>query len=299
MTRNAALSKRALREYRASLLTILPVLMVILAFRAYPIFEVVRKSFTNWDGLFRMDYVGLGNYAQLFRSDYFWLTMRNCLVLLVNVPIQLFIGMVVAMLLHEKVAGWRFFRSLFYLPQIVSAVIVGYLFKILFSYGGPVNHLVGLLGLEAVDWLGDRGSALFVLITALVWINIGWQGVLFLGGLTAIPDSVLEASELDGANFFQRTFYVIFPMLGRVTEYSCIMSISWTFSGLFSFIFAITKGGPGYDTATIDYLIYQKAFAEGGALGQACAIAVVLLIIISAITLVQKTLSDRMNEWEG
>lgn len=280
------------------LLCIAPVVLLILTFRAYPIFEVIFKSFTNWDGLFQKDFIGFKNYRNLFSDDYFWLAVKNCLIMLVNVPIQLFIGIIVAMLLYEKVLGWKFFRALFYLPQIVSAVIVGYLFRIFFSYDGPINYMMNLMGgIKPVDWLGERGTALTVIIIALVWINIGWQSVLFLGGLTSIPDSVLEAAKLDGAGFMQRTFFVILPMLGRVTEYSCIMSISWTFSGLFPFIFAITKGGPGYDTSTIDYLIYQKAFAESSSLGQACALAVILLIIVGGITAVQKKISDKLNEW--
>lgn len=279
-------------------LCIMPVIIMLLIFRAYPILEVITKSFTNWDGLFMQDFIGINNYRILFTSEYFWTAVKNCLIILINVPIQLFIGLIVAMLLHEKVFGWRFFRALFYLPQIVSAVIVGYLFKIFFSYDGPVNYVLKLMGkAEAVDWLGERPAALLVIIIALVWINIGWQSVLFLGGLTSIPESLLEAARLDGANFMQRTFLVILPMLGRVTEYSCIMSVSWTFSGLFPIIFSITKGGPGYDTATIDYLIYQKAFAESSSLGQACALAVILLFLVAVITVVQRKLSDRLNEW--
>lgn len=279
-------------------LCIMPVIIMLLIFRAYPILEVITKSFTNWDGLFMQDFIGINNYRILFTSGYFWTAVKNCLIILINVPIQLFIGLIVAMLLHEKVFGWRFFRALFYLPQIVSAVIVGYLFKIFFSYDGPVNYVLKLMGkAEAVDWLGERPAALLVIIIALVWINIGWQSVLFLGGLTSIPESLLEAARLDGANFMQRTFLVILPMLGRVTEYSCIMSVSWTFSGLFPIIFSITKGGPGYDTATIDYLIYQKAFAESSSLGQACALAVILLFLVAVITVVQRKLSDRLNEW--
>lgn len=292
------IKKKNKRNTLVCVLYITPVLVMILLFRAYPIYEVITKSFTNWDGLFQKDFIGTANYSNLFTSSYFWGTVKNCIIILINVPIQLFIGIIVAMLLYEKVFGWKFFRGLFYLPQIISAVIVGYLFRIFFAYDGPINYVLSLLGKkEPIDWMGNRTTALIVIIIALVWINIGWQSVLFLGRLTSIPDSVLEAAKLDGASFMQRTFLVILPMLGRVTEYSCIMSISWTFSGLFPFIFSITKGGPGYDTTTLDYLIYQKAFVESSSLGQACALAVILLIIVGTITVVQRKLSDKLNEW--
>lgn len=288
------------KKHIISFLGIVPVLLLILVFSIYPIAQVISRSFTNWDGLFRSDFIGLKNYRNIFASDYFWLTAKNCFIMLINVPVQVVLGIVIAMLLHEKVFGWKFFRALFYLPQIVSAVIVGYLFKIFFAYEGPVNYLLHLMGkTETIDWIGNRSTALLVIIFALVWINIGWQSVLFLGGLTAVPRSVLEAAELDGAGFFRRTFSIVLPMLGRITEYSLIMSISWTFAGLFPFIFAITKGGPGYDTTTLDYLVYQKAFVESASLGQASALAVILLVVISAITVLQKKLSDRFNDWEG
>jgi len=288
-----------LGEKSAPYWAIVPALTLILLFRAYPIGEVVAKSFTDWDGLFRHRWVGLANYRHIFSSDYFWRVIGNCLILLLNVPIQMLVGLVVAMLLYEKVPGWRFFRSLFYLPQVISAVITGFLFKILFSYEGPVNALLSRAfgGNAAIDWLGGRGGAMFVIILALVWINIGWQGVIFLGGLSSVSPSIFEAAELDGANFWQRTFLVVLPMLIRVIEYSVVISVAWTFSGLFPFILSITKGGPGYDTSTLDYLIYQKAFTENQGLGQACAIAVVLLAITLGVTLLQKAFADRADDW--
>ncbi len=291
--------QRRRRELAVSLLGIAPVLLLLLSFRAYPLGRVLYDSLTNWDGLFRHDFVGLRNYARLLRTGYFWQTLANCLVMFVNVPIQVLVGLVVSMLLYEKTFGWRFFRSLYYLPQIVSAVIVGYLFAVFFSFDGPVNQALRAFGMKglAVEWLGDRGTAIGVVVTALVWINIGWQGVLMLGGLSSIDPSVFDAARIDGANFAQRTFYVMLPMIGRVIEYSFIYSVAWTFTGLFPFIYSITNGGPGYDTTTLDFLVYQKAFREDSSLGEACALAVVLLGIVSVLTLVQRRISARANEW--
>jgi ABC-type sugar transport system permease subunit len=278
---------------------IAPVILLLLAFRAYPLGSVMYNSLTNWDGLFRHDFIGLRNYVRLFHTGYFWKTLGNCFIMFVNVPIQVFIGLVVSMLLYEKTFGWRFFRSLYYLPQIVSAVIIGYLFAIFFSYDGPVNQALRALGASnlAIEWLGNRMTAIGVVITALVWINIGWQGVLILGGLSSIEPSVFDAAKIDGANFFQRTFFVMLPMIGRVIEYSFIYSVAWTFTGLFPFIYSITNGGPGYDTTTLDFLVYQKAFREDSALGEACALAVVLLFIVSILTAFQRKISERANDW--
>ncbi|HPY11181.1 MAG TPA: sugar ABC transporter permease [Sphaerochaeta sp.] len=290
---------RKQKELLISLLGIAPVILLTLAFKAYPLGSVIYKSMTNWDGLFRQDFIGLKNYLRLFRSEYFWKTLVNCFIILINVPIQIFVGLIVSMLLYEKTPGWRFFRSLYYLPQIVSSVIVGYLFAIFFSYSGPVNQILKSIGLErfAIEWLGSRTTAFGVVILALVWINIGWQGVLILGGLSSIDPSVFDAAKIDGTNFFQRTFYVMLPMIGRVIEYSFVYSVAWTFTGVFPFIYSITNGGPGYDTTTLDFLVYQKAFREDSALGEACALAVLLLIIVSLLTLIQRKISSRVNEW--
>jgi len=284
-----------------SLLGIAPAVLILLAFRAYPLGSVIYNSFTNWDGLFKHDFIGVRNYVRLFRADYFWMTLVNCFIMFINVPIQILVGLVVSMLLYEKTLGWRFFRSLYYLPQIVSAVIVGYLFAIFFSFDGPVNTVLRFTGASrlAIEWLGSRPTAIGVVITALVWINIGWQGVLILGAMTTIEPSVFEAARIDGAGFWRRTFSIMLPMIGRVIEYSFVYSVAWTFTGVFPFIYSITNGGPVYGTTTLDFLVYQKAFRETSGLGQACAVAVVLLVIVSALTAVQRAVSERANRWDS
>ena len=147
-----------------------------------PMAAAVVKSFTNWDGILKSDFVGFQNYINILAkgsSGDYW---RNNLVILIFIPIQVMLGMIVAVLLYEEVRGWKVFRTLYYLPQIISSVIVGFLFTILFGYYGPINTVLRSIGLDglAIEWLGNRGSGLFVIIFCLVWINIGWQGMLVL-----------------------------------------------------------------------------------------------------------------------
>jgi multiple sugar transport system permease protein len=292
------LTRRQLRQ-RQAILSVLPVIVVLLAIRAYPIVVAAVKSLTNWNGLYTSDFVGLQNYARLLRGAVFWKLVRNNFVLLLNVPIQVFLGLVVAVLLHERVWGWRFFRSLYYIPQIISAVIIGYLFRTLFSMDGPVNIVASRLGLMPVplEWLGDTATALGVIVFCLVWSSLGWIAVVFMGGLSAIPDSVFEAARLDGAGFWRRTFQIAVPMLARVLEYAVMLSVVWTFTGLFPFIFSLTRGGPGYETTTLDYMIYLKSFVSGVNLGEACAIAVLLLVIILALTVVEMRATNALDNW--
>jgi multiple sugar transport system permease protein len=292
------LTRRQLRQ-RQAILSVLPVIVVLLAVRAYPIAAAAVKSFTNWNGLFTSDYVGLANYVRLLRGGVFWKLVRNNFALLLNVPIQVFLGLVVAVLLHERVWGWRFFRSLYYIPQIISAVIIGYLFRTLFSMDGPVNLVLGRLGLMPVpvEWLGSAATALGVIVLCLVWSSLGWMAIVFMGGLSSIPDSVFEAARIDGAGFWRRTFQIAVPMLARVMEYAVMLSVVWTFTGLFPFIFSLTRGGPGYETTTLDYMIYQKSFISGNNLGEACAIAVLLLLIILSLTVVEMRVTNRADDW--
>jgi multiple sugar transport system permease protein len=275
------------------------VILVIALFRGYPLAVSVAKSFTNWDGMLKNDWVGLSNFAYLLSSGTFWMLLRNTFLLLTNVFLQVLVGLVVSVLIYEGVPGWRFFRSVYYIPQILSAVVVGYLFNFFFGYYGPLNQLLRGIGLGAlaIEWLGSGPSAMGVIILCLVWINIGWQGVLLLGGLSSIDPAILDAARIDGAGFWQRTFRVFLPMLTRVLEYDFIISVVWTFTGLFPIIFSITGGGPAWATTTIDYMIYVKSFVTGSRLGEASALSVILLVLVGALTAAQMWTADRADRW--
>lgn len=282
------------------ILSVLPVIVVMLFIRFYPIGEAIYRSFTNWDGLYKNDWVGLSNYVEIFTNSPFWTLLRNSFVLLISVPLQIFIGLMVAVLLYEEVAGWKFFRAIVYVPQIISAVIIGYLFRIAFGLDGPINAVLRNIGLEflSIEWLGNSGTALFVLVFCLTWFSVGWQAIIILAGMTKIPPSIIESASLDGANFWQRTFFIIVPMVARTIEYGAIMAIVWTFTGTFAFIYSITYGGPGYETSTIDYMIYTKFYQASADYGFATGLAVILLIIILILTFAEMVFTNKVSDWE-
>jgi ABC-type sugar transport system permease subunit len=284
-----------------ALLSLTPVLLVLLAIKAYPMALTVFRGFTNWDGLYRENWVGLHNYLQIFSSDTFWVLLRNSLVLLISVPLQVVLGLIVAVLLYEQTAGWKLFRSVFYLPQIMAPVIIGYLFRVFFSMDGPVNQFLSVFSVQPLtfEWLSDTWTALGVLVLSLTWFSVGWQAIVILAGMSQIPPSVFEAAQLDGAGYWQRTFKIVLPMLGPTIEYCVVMSTVWTMTSLFPFVYSMTRGGPGYETTTFDYMIYIRAFQSGGNLGVACAYAVILLVIIGGITLLQMRLSRDSAEKSG
>lgn len=295
------MAQRQRASRREIVLSLAPVILILLLFRAYPIVTAFVKSFTNWDGLSRNDWVGAKNYVDLVSSGTFWLVLRNTLVLLINVPLQVFVGLVVALLLYEQVKGWRVYRALVYTPQIISAVIIGFLFRTLFSLNGPVNTVLAAIGLEriAIEWFGNAGTALGVLVFSIVWFSIGWQAIVILGGMSAIPPSVFEAAYLDGATYWQRAFKIVVPMLVRTLEFAVVASGVWTLTQLFPFLYSMTKGGPGFDTTTLDYLIYLRSFGYGfgSNYGYASAVAVILLALVLAFTAIEMRLANRADDW--
>jgi ABC-type sugar transport system permease subunit len=269
--------------------SLLPLILVLLALRFYPIIVVIVKSFTNWDGMYQSDWVGLQNYVEFIKEGPFLMILRNTLFLLINVPLGVFIGLLIALLLYERVLGWKFFRVVIYTPQIISAVILGYLFRIFFGFHGPMNIILKAIGLEslAIEWFGNTYTALAVIVFCITWYSIGWHTIVLLGGMSTIDPSILEASIIDGANYWQRAFRIFFPMIIRVIEFAVVASCVWTLTQLFPFLHVMTRGGPGFETTTLDYMIYLKSFGFSFAInyGMACAIAVILLFLILAITL--------------
>lgn len=296
MKKISALKKRSALQ---GWLSILPVILVILVVRGYPMLIGLQKSFTDWNGVGQGNFIGLKNYQSILTGDVFWQLLTNNLIFLLFIPIQLFLGILVAVLIYDEIPGWRFFRVVFYIPQVISSVIIGYLFLVFFSYSGPINNILRGIGLDnlAIEWLGNGASARLVILICLVWINIGWQCMLALGGLSAIPTSVFEAAKIDGAGYWRRFFSVTVPMLGRTIEYSCIMSVIWTLTGIFPYIYSMTKGGPGYETTTVDYMIYLNSFGTSSQMGYASALSIILLIIVLVFTVVQMKASNRMNSW--
>ncbi len=293
------MSMRATRKKEAAL-SILPVIIILLFMRVYPMAAAIYRSFTNWNGLYRNDWVGLKNYFDIFSNSLFWMLLKNSMVLLMSVPFQILIGLLVAVLLYEEVAGWRFFRAIVYLPQIISAVTIGYLFRVSFGLDGPVNIVLRKIGLDilAIEWLGNSATGLLILVFCLTWFSIGWQALVILGGMSKISPDIFEAAELDGASFWQRTFYIVVPMISRTLEYAVIMSMVWTFTSVFAFVYSITSGGPGYETSTIDYMIYTKFYQASANFGYASALAVILLVIIMAFTIVEMRYTNKVSGWE-
>ena len=289
------------KEERTAYLVLLPVVLFIAVFTIYPLFMAVFHSFTSWDGINPGKWTGLKNYWEILSDSLFYRLVLNNVVIVLSIPVQIFISLVLTLLLYERTAGWKFFRSVFFLPYVLSAVVIGYLFAIFFSYEGPLNTLLRSLGLEilALDWLASGTTGMTVIVLCIIWASFGQGTLIFLSGMSMIPPSVFESSKIDGAGWWHRLFHIVLPLLVRSIEFFAVISIIWSFTGTFSFIYSITAGGPGYETTPVDYMIYLKAFKDMGSnsMGYACALAMILFGMIILLSRLQMKVVDILDDW--
>ena len=266
----------------------LPAIALVLAFVAYPLSSVVYHAFTAWDGINPPEWVGLDNFSALVDDPLFRKSLRNNVLFALSVPIQVTVPMLLAWLIYERVPGWRFFRSTFFLPAVVSTVVVGVVAQVVFRLDGPLNALLGSVGLGALqtDWLGSANTSIPAVLLVVVWANFGYNTLIYLAGMSAIDPSLREAARMDGARPLRVLVSVIAPNLKRVMELVLVTSTVTAFAFMFAYIYVITNGGPGFDTYVTEFMIYKEAFALGRT-GYACAVGVVLVVITAGIGLVQ------------
>ncbi|MCA9862287.1 MAG: sugar ABC transporter permease [Thermomicrobiales bacterium] len=283
------------REHLFAYLSLLPAFLLVAVVIWYPVTQTIYHSFTDWNGAVST-WIGWENYERIVSNGELWLLLRNNLIFVVSVPGILLLSLVVTVLLHEQVAGWRFFRSVYYLPTILSAAVVGTLMRVMFNSQGVTNRVLGNLGLSSVqhDWLGQVPTAFLVLIFAFYWTTLGQGVLIFLAGLASIPSELLDAARLDGAGWWNRLFKIIIPLLVPAIAYFVLTNVIWIFVGLFALVFTVTKGGPGYATTPFDLMIYRKAF-ESGELGYASALSVILFCIVLVISAAQLRMFDRLT----
>jgi ABC-type sugar transport system permease subunit len=297
-TRSARPSRRLSLRQREALVayaSLVPAFLLVAAIIWYPVTRTFYYSFTEWSGA-AAPWIGLENYQRIVTNGELWLLMRNNLIFVAAVPGILLISLVVTVLLFEEVPGWRFFRSVYYLPTILSAAVVGTLMRVIFQAQGAANDILGRVGLAGLqhDWLGSVSTAFMVLIFAFYWQTLGQGVLIFLAGLANIPSELLEAARLDGAGWWNRLTRIIIPLLVPTIAYFVLTNVIWIFVGLFALVFTVTKGGPGYATTPFDLMIYRKAF-ESGDLGYASALSVILFFIVLVISAVQLRTFDRLT----
>jgi ABC-type sugar transport system permease subunit len=272
---------------RTALFFILPAFALYVGFIIIPSLTSIQLSFTNWDGI-NPNYrsVGLGNYSEILSSRRFYSALKNTLLLTLIVSIG---ENVFALALALDKVRWLkgFFRSVFYIPVLISGVVSGFIWLTMFNWNFGVFNTLLRKGSEslAVNWIGDPAIVLYSLAATIIWKGAGYYMVIYLAGLQGIPKDCLESVVIDGANPWQSFWHIVFPLLSGTITINFTLSL---INGLkiFDQIVVMTNGGPGFASETVTYLIYRAAFSESRQ-GFGTALAVILFIIIFILNAVQ------------
>jgi ABC-type sugar transport system permease subunit len=265
-----------------------PIVALVATFVVYPVGSIVYHSFTRWDGISPAKWIGVANYTRLIHDETFHVAIRNNLLFALAVPLWVIVPLVVAVLLHERIPGWRFFRATVFVPAVLSTVVVGIVWSAILGFDGPLNTFLRSLGLGGLahEWLADARYSIPAIMIVVLWAGFGYNTLIFLAGLAAVDEELFDAARVDGAGWWQRLWYVTIPSLRRTIELVTVLNVIGAFAYMFTYIYVITGGGPGFDTYVTEYYVYQQAFSFGN-MGYASAVGVFLMLITIAVAVLQ------------
>lgn len=225
-------------------------------------------------------FIGLENYRQVLNDSVFHQAVAHNAQLLLAVPILLVSGLLLAILLYEQPRWWRVYRAILFLPYILAVPLVGIVLSNMLQRNGIVNEMLRAAGLGALalDWIGSAGLALWSVMGVIIWREAGFGVMLFLARLQSLNEEVTEAARIDGANWWQRTIFVTIPQLRGVIEFYVVISVITVLAWVFSYVYVMTRGGPGNATIVIEMYLYNFAF-RNALPGIASAVAVILFLV--------------------
>jgi len=293
-------SRRQIQQMRLALLFLAPSIIILLVFMASPAINAILLSLKSWDGMRPAEWVGLNNYINLLQDRIFWLALKNTAYFTIaTVIFQTTVPLLVASLLNSKIRGSTAFRTLYFMPVVISGAISGLLWSMIYEPNfGILNETLRSLGLGnfAQLWLADRNTVMPSIILVSIWGSLGFYIVIFFAGLQNIPQELYEAASLDGAGAWQRFRHVSVPMLRPVITVAVVLN---TIGGIqvFDSVWVMTAGGPNHASETLGTYLYSTAFGARGSsnpqLGYAATIAIFILIFSLVISVFQIRLGRR------
>ena len=295
-------TKRTKADFRTGMLFLSPWLIGFLAFTLYPMVVSFYYSFTIYHSRRAPEWVGLQNYKDLLTDEKFWIALNNTMYMVaIAVPLGLFASFLCAVLLNLKVRGQAFYRVVYFLPSIVPTVAGTILFLWLLNpQVGLVNTLLAQIGIDGPNWMADPNWSKPALILLGMW-GMGGTIIIYLSGLQDVPQSLIEAAELDGANWFQRLWHITIPMVSPITLFNLITGMIGMFQ-YFAQAYVVgggdSLGRPLNSTLFYSVYLYQNAFLFLK-MGYASAMAWILFIIILIFTLLLLKVSDRFTYYAG
>ena len=274
-----------------AILFISPALAIYLVFMLYPFLNTIYLSFTNWNGAtVTKDFVGLSNYARMIGDAAAWKAFYNNVIwVIIGTISPVVIGLFLALLLWSGARGSLFFRTVYFLPFILPLVVVSIVWQWIFHpLFGPFNKLLDSVGLEQLSrgWLGDPNTALYAVLVSAIPGATGLVVVILFAALQNVDVSQVEAAKIDGANWFQRAWYIVIPGIAPVITMVTAITLIGGFA-VFDNVFVMTGGGPGHASEVLGTYTYQVAFQENQAgYGSALAVLMTVLSLVAALVAV-------------
>ena len=287
--------KKMNERKRTFLLMTIPVVALFFCFNTLPLLKGVMYSFTNFKGFGSYDWVGVRNYMDLFQDvrvgNSYWFTFKLAIVTTIVVNV---ISLLLAMALNSKIRAKSFFRGAYFLPNILGALVVGYIFNYFFTYILPaVGEMIGWETLSS-SLLSSKNLAWIAIVIVCAWQAIAMNTIIYISGLQTVPEDVYEAGAIDGATGWKKFKNLTFPLIIPFFSINMVLSVK-NFLMVFDQIMALTKGGPAQSTESISYLIYNNGMS-GGQFGFQSANAVIFFIVIVVISVAQMTITGKKEE---
>jgi raffinose/stachyose/melibiose transport system permease protein len=286
---------RLLQKKRYIIAGLLPALLLYAMVVIYPIASSFYYGFFEWNGLSRPVFIGIENFRNILQDGVFWLSFRNnMLVVVASILGQVPVALVLAVILSSKLRGVRFFRSAFFMPMVLSTVVVGLLWSVLLNYNsGVVNRILTAAGLEklAQNWLGNPSIAIYAICVVILWQFAGFYMIIFLAAIQNISTEVLEAADIDGANPAQKLLFVTLPMLWPTVMTVVVLCISGSMRS-FDIVYVMTQGGPAHATELMATYMYNKTF-NVYKYGYGSAVSLLIFVISFSLIAVSRMLMER------
>lgn len=281
--------KRVLMPY----LMVSPYLIFVLVFVLFPVIFCLFLTFHKWNIIAPMKFIGTGNYTRLFYDRLFWKAIRNTLkFLLLHIPLQLIVSLFLAYLLNQKMRALSFFRASFFMPVIVSGVVVTILWQQLLGYdSGLINRLLTTIGFNKIGWLVNPDVAIYSIAVMATWKNVGLYVILFLVGLQTVPPQYYEAAKMEGATRWQQFYHITLPMINPTIFMVVILSTIGGFN-LFIEPYIMTGGGPLNQTLSAVLYIYKQAFQYYN-MGYSATLGFFYAIMIMTVVVLQKRFIEK------
>jgi multiple sugar transport system permease protein len=285
--------KSSRRKRLLPYLLVSPYLIFVIVFVVFPVLFCFFLTFNKWNIISPMKFIGTDNYSRLFHDRLFWKAIGNTLkFLLLHIPLQLVISLFLAYLLNQKIKAASFFRASFFMPVIVSGVVVTILWQQLLGYdSGLINRLLMRMGMTKIGWLVDPDVAIYSIAVMATWKNLGLYVILFLVGLQTVPTQYYEAAKMEGATRWQQFYHITLPMINPTIFMVVILSTIGGFS-LFIEPYIMTGGGPLNTTLSAVLYIYKQAFQYYN-MGYSATLGFFYALMIMTVVVLQKKFIEK------